>query len=166
MSSTSITSFQALKLTCFLILSVAGCTYDSTTPLFDRLDAERTGIFFENRAEGDSTFNILTYPYFYDGGGVAAGDVNRDGLIDLYFTANEGPNTLYMNQGNFRFVDVTEQAGVGGSAGWSKGVTMADVNADGLLDIYVSNVEALTRQGRNELFINNGDGTFSERAEE
>ncbi len=111
--------------------------------------------------------NIFLYDAYYSGGGVAVGDVNADGLPDLYFSANLLPNRLYLNEGGLRFRDVTSQAGVAGSPGWSTGVCMVDINADGLLDIYVCKSGKLPpEQRRNELFINNGDGTFSERAAE
>ena len=111
-------------------------------------------------------FNILYYLYYYNGGGVATGDINNDGLPDIYFTANtKGNNKLYLNKGNFKFEDITEKAGVAGTSDWCSGVTMADVNGDGWLDIYVSAVsKKLGLQGHNELFINNGNGTFSEKA--
>ena len=142
---------------------LAGCSEDT---LFKRLPPEATGIAFRNDLPADTSFNILNYLYYYDGGGVAAGDVNGDGLVDLYFTANASPNRLYLNRGDFRFEDATEAAGVAGKGDWSKGVAMADVNGDGLLDLYVSNVAYLDKQGRNELFVNNGDGTFADRAAE
>ena len=110
-------------------------------------------------------FNILNYLYYYNGGGVSVGDVNGDSLPDLYLSSNLDSNRLYLNKGNFRFDDVTARAGVGGPPGWKTGVTMADVNGDGRLDIYVSAVRYLTMQGRNMLYINNGDGTFTDRAE-
>ncbi|WP_169577930.1 VCBS repeat-containing protein [Salisaeta longa] len=120
---------------------------------------------FQNTLRESADLNILNYLYYYNGGGVAAGDVTGDGRVDLYFTANEGPNALYVNQGNFRFKNVTQSAGVAGSADWTTGATMADVNSDGRLDIYVSVVDGYRGlEGHNELFINNGDGTFSERA--
>ncbi len=109
--------------------------------------------------------NIVNYLYYYNGGGVAAGDVDGDGLVDLYFTSNLGRNRLYRNLGQFRFEDVTDRAGVADSGGWKSGVTMADVNGDGRLDIYVSGVDDEMR-GRNVLYINNGDGTFSDRTDE
>ena len=142
---------------------LAGCSEDT---LFELRSPAETGIGFRNDLPADTSFNILNYLYYYDGGGVAAGDVNGDDLVDLYFTANAAPNRLYLNRGHFRFEDVTDAAGVAGKGDWSKGVAMADVNGDGLLDLYVSNVAYLGKQGRNELFVNNGDGTFTDRAVE
>jgi hypothetical protein len=135
-------------------------------PLFERLSPSSTGVTFANELPEDTTFNILNYLYYYNGGGVAAGDVNGDGLPDLYFTSNRGSNKLYLNKGNYRFEDVTEHAGVPGMGGWSTGVAMADVNGDGRLDLYVSGVSYLAMQGRNVLYMNNGDGTFTDRATE
>jgi hypothetical protein len=102
--------------------------------------------------------NIISYLYYYNGGGVAVGDINNDGLTDIYFTANSnGQNKLYLNKGGFEFEDITGLAGVSGSADWCSGVTMADVNGDGYLDIYVSAVSsALGLKGANQLYINNG----------
>ncbi|MDQ3278674.1 MAG: CRTAC1 family protein, partial [Bacteroidota bacterium] len=136
--------------------------------LFTTLSSSETGITFANNLEKKAHFNILYYLYYYNGGGVAAGDINNDGLPDLYFTANrKGGNKLYLNRGNFKFEDITEKAGVAGTADWCSGVTMADVNGDGLLDIYVSTVsKAYELQGHNLLYINNGNSTFSERAAE
>ncbi|GAB2550873.1 VCBS repeat-containing protein [Spirosoma aerophilum] len=109
--------------------------------------------------------NILDYLYFYNGGGVSAGDINNDGLTDLYFVSNQGKNKLYLNKGNFKFEDITAKAGVEGFADWQTGSTMADVNGDGLLDIYVCAVGNFRGQeGSNELYINNGDETFTEKA--
>ena len=106
----------------------------------------------------------MNYLYYYNGGGVAAGDVDGDGLVDLYFTSNLGSNRLYRNLGQFRFEDVTDRAGVADSVGWKSGVTMADVNGDGHLDIYVSGVDD-QMNGRNVLYINNNDGTFTDRTD-
>ncbi|HSK13919.1 MAG TPA: VCBS repeat-containing protein [Phnomibacter sp.] len=125
-----------------------------------------TGIGFTNTLHEAPQFNILYYLYYYNGGGVATGDVNNDGLPDIYFTANHpSGNKLYINKGNLQFEDVTEKAGVAGNADWSTGVTMADVNGDGLLDIYVCAVSGqFGLQGHNELFLNKGDGTFAPMA--
>ncbi len=137
----------------------------SGPPLFDQLPADSTGVTFANTLPESPEFNILNYLYYYNGGGVSVGDVNGDSLPDLYLSSNLDSNRLYLNRGNFRFEDVTARAGVAGPPGWKTGVTMADVNGDGRLDIYVSAVRYLTMQGRNMLYINNGDGTFTDRAE-
>lgn len=135
--------------------------------LFEKMSPAATGISFENRLTDREHFNILYYLYYYNGGGVAIGDINNDGLPDLYFTANaKGKNKLYLNKGNFQFEDITDKAGVAGTADWCSGVTMADVNADGYLDIYVSAVsQFLGLKGHNLLYINKGDGTFNEQSE-
>jgi enediyne biosynthesis protein E4 len=134
---------------------------------FSQLPKSKTGVDFINEIENQRDFNILTFRNYYNGGGVGIGDVNNDGLNDIYFSANMGPNKLYINRGNWQFNDVTEKAGVAGSKYWSTGVSMADVNADGYLDIYVCNSGDVNNENReNELFINNGDGTFSEQAKE
>ncbi len=139
--------------------------------LFHLLGSEETGIDFVNKVVDGESFNIITYRNFYNGGGVAIGDINNDSLPDLYFTANQQKNRLYLNKGNFRFEDITEKAGVGGTMVWSTGVTMADVNADGWMDIYVCNSgDVESNRKKNELFINNGPVggglTFSEKAKE
>lgn len=134
-------------------------------PLFTLLPAEETGIAFQNEIIEHEGFNVLEYEYFYNGGGVAVGDLNRDGLPDLYFTANMGSDVLYLNKGNLVFEDITEAAGIVQERSWKTGVTMADVNGDGWLDIYVArsgNVQPDLR--RNLLYINNGDLTFTEQA--
>jgi enediyne biosynthesis protein E4 len=136
-------------------------------PLFELLPPAATGVAFVNELPEKSDFNILNYLYYYNGGGVAAGDVDNDGLPDLYFTSNLGPDRLYLNRGNYRFEDVTERAGLAaGTGGWTTGVTMADVNGDGYLDVYVSAVSYLTMHGRNVLYVNNGDCTFTDRTKE
>lgn len=149
------------------ILLVTACRGETTgTPLFELLDAKATGIAFENRLPEDTSFNILNYLYYYNGGGVAVGDVDNDGRPDLYFTANVGPGRLYRNLGGYRFEDITEKAGAGGAGGWTTGVTMADVNGDGWMDIYLSGVSYLGVRGRNVLYVNDGDGTFTDRTDE
>jgi hypothetical protein len=128
-------------------------------PLFALLSPDQTGVTFSNNLTEGLNTNVLMYEYFYNGGGVAVGDLNNDGLDDLYFTANMTPNQLYVNKGNMRFADVTAAAGVAGREGpWKTGVTMADVNGDGRLDIYVSHSGAIRPESRlPELFINDGN---------
>ena len=156
-----------MKRILFLVLAAAGCRgTPSPPPLFVSIPPESSGVAFANNLPEDSARNIVNYLYFYNGGGVAAGDIDGDGLIDLYFTSNLGKNHLYRNLGHFRFEDITDRAGVGDSIGWKSGVTMADVNGDGRLDIYVAGVDYLGMHGRNVLYINNGDGTFTDRAAE
>src|SRR5882672_10032854 len=135
--------------------------------LFSKIPSTHSNVMFRNDLKYDSKFNIYTYRNFYNGGGVAMGDVNNDGLVDLYFSANQSPNKLYLNKGNFVFEDITAKAGVAGTRAWSTGVSMADVNGDGWLDIYVCNSGNVDGDDKeNELFINNGDLTFTERGEE
>src|SRR5690606_644139 len=113
-----------------LVLTVTGL-HAQETALFTKLPANETGITFKNILDESPTANVLTYEYFYNGGGVAVGDINNDGLDDIYFTANMRPNVRYLNEGNFKFRHITAQAGVACEAGWKTGVTMADVNGDG-----------------------------------
>ena len=145
---------------------LAGCnSFKSEKPLFQSLDSTQTGVGFINQLVPSEKLNILDYLYYYNGGGVSAGDINNDGLTDLYFVSNQGKNKLYLNKGNFKFEDVTAKAGVEGFSDWQTGSTMADVNGDGFLDIYVcavGNFRGL--EGANELYINNQDGTFTEKA--
>ncbi|EON76274.1 hypothetical protein ADIS_3402 [Lunatimonas lonarensis] len=133
--------------------------------LFESQPARRSGIRFQNSLAEDRKTNILTYEYMYNGGGVAVGDINNDGLDDIYFTGNMVPNKLYLNQGNFKFKDITKEAGVEGKSAWTTGVTMVDINADGFLDIYVCySGKGNPDERRNQLFVNQGDGTFIDEA--
>jgi hypothetical protein len=141
--------------------------------LFEKLLPERTGITFINSLEEKPGNNILESEFFYNGGGIAVGDISGNGFPDLYFSANQGRNALYINQGNYRFRDITEEAGVSDSGGWSAGVAFVDINGNGLLDIYVCKAGKVpVEERRNKLFINNGINpdtgipTFTERAAE
>lgn len=135
-------------------------------PLFTDL-TQPSGIKFVNTLQATDRLNPYTYRNFFNGGGVSVGDINNDGLTDIYFTGNQVGNRLYLNKGNFVFEDITQTAGVSCEGVWSTGTTMVDVNGDGLLDIYVCKSGAPDVPHRyNELFINNGDLTFTEQAKE
>jgi hypothetical protein len=149
-----------------LLLNLMACSSgEKDVVLFEKLDSKKTHIDFSNNITETKDFNILDYLYFYNGGGVSAGDINNDGLVDLFFVSNQGKNKLYLNKGNMEFEDISVKAGIEGFSDWKTGVTMADVNADGLLDIYVCAVGNFKgMEGSNELYINNGDLTFTEKA--
>lgn len=136
--------------------------------LFTSMPASETGLDFVNTLEETLESNYYQYMYTYIGGGVAVGDLNNDGLDDVYFTSNSSGDKLFLNQGDLKFKDITEQAGIKYLPGFNTGVTMADVNADGFLDIYVSRGGWKAENGKfkNLLYINNGDLTFTEKAEE
>ncbi len=140
---------------------------DEKNTLFTLMPSTDTGVSFRNDLEESEDFNIIDYLYFNNGAGVAAADFNNDGLIDLFFTASQQTNRLYLNQGNLRFEDITQEAGIAGEGDWKTGVTVADVNGDGFLDIYVCHVSQYKGlQGANQLFINQGDLTFIDCAAE
>ncbi|AYL95672.1 FG-GAP repeat domain-containing protein [Mucilaginibacter celer] len=133
--------------------------------VFKLLPANETGVGFINKNVVSDSVNILDYLYFYNGAGVASADFNNDGLPDLYFVSNQGDNKLYLNKGGMKFEDITAKAGVAGTGNWKTGVTIVDINGDGLKDIYLSVVSGYkTFKGKNQLFINNGDLTFTESA--
>jgi hypothetical protein len=157
----------------FLLLFFCRCNpqkakkFDPKDALFQMMPSSQTGITFDNKVEDTKDFNVFKYRNFYNGGGVAIGDVNNDGKPDIFFTSNQGSNKLYINKGNWKFEDVTEKAGVQGIHKWHTGVTMVDINGDGWLDIYVCNSGSINGDDRaNELYINQKDGTFKEEAHE
>lgn len=148
-----------------LVLTLlSACKNKSTiTPLFQL--EEGTGISFSNNVHNTKDFNIFSYRNFYNGGGVAVGDVNNDGLADVFFTANMDSNSLYLNKGAWQFENVTDKAGFKQTGKWGTGVVMVDINADGWLDIYVCNAGYQSGiSNENELYINNRNGTFTESA--
>lgn len=167
--------FKYFILSLSVVVFVSSCKQkesaisENNDTLFVRIPGSESGIDFKNALieNAETEDNILSYPYFFNGAGVAVGDINNDGLSDVFFAANQGPNKLFLNLGNMKFKDITSTAGIG-KKNWSTGVTMADVNKDGFLDIYVcqggnfNNPE--TRQ--NLLFINNGNQTFTEKAQD
>ncbi|WP_246147037.1 VCBS repeat-containing protein [Seonamhaeicola marinus] len=153
------------------------CKEDSTTlenntskniKLFSKISADSSGIHFVNQLEETLESNYYQYLYTYIGGGVSAGDINNDGLIDLYFTSNQAEDKLYLNKGDFKFEDITLKAGIKQLEGFNTGVTMVDINNDGFLDIYVSRGGWLDDNNKfaNLLYVNNGDNTFTEKAKE
>jgi len=150
-----------------LCVLTASCKKQKQEPaLFELLPSSKTNIHFTNSISDNDKPGIIDYLYYYNGGGVAIGDINNDGLPDIFFTSNQkGGNKLYLNKGNYQFEDITAKAGVAGTADWSTGVTMVDVNNDGYLDIYVCAVAGkLGLKGHNMLYINNHDGTFTEES--
>ncbi|MDW7691126.1 VCBS repeat-containing protein [Flammeovirgaceae bacterium SG7u.111] len=150
---------------CSGIESEQRATKNEGVALFQSVPPNSSGVEFQNTLHENDSLNYFTYPYIYMGGGVSIGDINNDGLADIYLTGNFVDNKLYLNKGNFKFEDITEKAGVAGAGMWSTGSTMADVNGDGLLDIYLS-VSGKFGSRTNQLYINNGDETFTERAKE
>ncbi len=150
-----------------LILLLPSFLYSQDFKLFEQIPAKKSGVLFKNVITENIHHNALTHENLYNGGGVAVGDINNDGLDDIFFISNMGFNKLYLNLGNFKFRDITETAGVKGREGWKTGVTMADVNGDNLLDIYVCYcTKESVEKRRNELFINKGDLKFEEKAKE
>ncbi|MGO4817541.1 VCBS repeat-containing protein [Flavobacterium sp. W22_SRS_FP1] len=151
----------------FLFVILASCSKENSEALFTKLESTETGIDFENGVKNGENMNIFKYRNFYNGGGVAIGDINNDGLADVFFTSNQGSNKLYLNKGDFKFEDISKKSGIEGTKAWSTGVVMVDINGDGLLDIYVcdagSNIDAIRKS---QLYINNGNATFTEKAAE
>jgi len=148
------------------VLLIAGCSNRQET-LFTQLEKDRTGIDFQNTLYDGEALNVLNYIYFYNGGGVAIGDINNDGLPDILFTGNMVHNRLFLNKGGFKFENITEKSHIAEQEGWCTGATMVDINGDGRMDIYICR-SADNDPGRrsNLLYINNGDLTFTEKAAE
>lgn len=153
-----------IKKLCWILAITWGCSQNETA-LFSRLSADQIGIDFVNYIDNSDSMNILNYIYYYDGGGVGAGDFNNDGMTDLFFTGNKVDDQLFLNKGNWQFENVTKQANVS-SNGWSTGVTIVDINSDGWLDIYVCRAGGFadSTQRTNVLYVNSQDGTFTEQA--
>ena len=162
---------RALKLITYVLILMLffNCKKEeesvTSKKIFKALEASNSGINFANSLTENDSLNYFTYSYLYMGGGVAVGDINNDGLKDVFFTGNQVSNKLYLNKGHLQFEDITKKSGVSGDERWYTGVTMADVNADGFLDIYCS-VAGKFQPKANQLFINNQDGTFTEKAQE
>ena len=159
-------TFLSRKILFLLSIVLFSCT-PSADKMFTLMPSSVTGINFKNPLKETDQFNVLNYGYLYNGGGVAIGDINNDGLSDIYFTGNMVGSRLYLNQGDFKFKEIAERAGVFAEGLWNTGTTMADVNGDGLVDIYVCRSAAKKTESRkNLLFINNGDLTFTEKGKE
>ena len=158
---------KKLLLTFSIIISLFSCEKKEieNDVIFHKLKAENTGIYFSNDLIENDSLNYLSFAYMYMGGGISVGDINNDGLKDIFFTGNMVSNRLYLNKGGLKFEDISKTAGLLGDNRWFTGVTMADVNDDGYLDIYCS-VGGKYGPKANLLYINNGDNTFTERAKE
>ena len=148
----------------FLIISgFISCNSKKENTLFELLPSSKTNVYFQNNLEYTEELNPYTYRNFYNGGGVGIGDFNNDSLQDIFFTGNLVSNKLYLNKGNFEFEDITDKSGLNSKDIWSTGVSVVDINHDGFLDIYVCKSGPPGGERRNnELFINNGDLTFTE----
>ena len=151
----------------FLFYLLFSCKQEGSEPLFSLLSESQTGISFRNDLVYTEKINPYTFRNFYNGAGVAIGDINQDSLPDIFFAGNQQSNRLYLNSGELNFEDITDKAGLNSEGSWTTGVSMADVNGDGLLDIYVCKSGPMQGARRhNELFINNGDLTFTEKSKE
>jgi enediyne biosynthesis protein E4 len=163
-------TFLILIFSLFFFIIVVSCKQkkNSDPTLFQLQDSTKTGINFTNRVENTPEFNIFSYRNFYNGGGVGTGDINNDGLADVFFTSNQGSNKLYLNKGEFKFEDISSKAGIEEKGKWNTGVVMVDINGDGWLDMYVCNAgyDKWKNKDYNKLFINNHNNTFTEKAKE
>jgi hypothetical protein len=156
---------QKIYLLLFFSILFSACTKSKDGQLFELV--QNSGIQFTNTVTDEKDNNIFKYRNFYNGGGVGIGDINNDGLADVFFTANQGANKLFLNKGDFKFEDISDKAGFSKKDQWSTGVTMVDINNDGWLDIYVANAGHMMEEElrKNQLFINNHDLTFTDSAE-
>ncbi|RYF73732.1 MAG: VCBS repeat-containing protein, partial [Cytophagaceae bacterium] len=166
----TVSTYLNLTIGLLFALFLTACSSKKTDTLFEKMDNEAIGVTFQNKVENRADFNIFNYRNFYNGGGVGIGDINNDGLPDIFFTSNMGSNKLYLNKGSWKYDDITTKAKVGSTGKWGTGVVMVDINNDGRLDIYVC--YAGYQKGvdqRKELYINQGNGpdgvpTFTEEA--
>jgi hypothetical protein len=156
---------RAIKNNGLFIIAALMVSCESGDRMFSAISPESSGVLFSNSIDEDKKVSILDYLYYYNGAGVGSGDLNNDGLNDLFFVSNTGENKLFINQGNLKFKDETEKAGIYPISSWNTGVSLIDINSDGWLDIYVSSVVGINGFiGHNELWLNNQDGTFSEKS--
>ena len=161
-----------VKKVVFIFILILSCSKEQNNTktfntAFKNVNAKDSGINFSNDLSPSGELNIIEFLYYYNGGGVALGDINNDGLDDIYFSANQKPDKLYLNLGDLKFKDITLESGISQESTWSTGVTMTDVNNDGLLDIYVCKVgDYKGLKASNELYVNNGDNTFKEVSKE
>src|SRR5271154_6554795 len=146
------------KLTRVIFLLCTVCLFSCKKPtLFQQISSSHSGVHFNNKITENDSINPLDIVNIYNGGGIGIGDFNNDGLQDIFFSGNMVPNRLYINKGNFKFEDVTDKAGVGGLGRWGRGVSVIDINNDGLMDIYVCNtIYKDPARRRNLLYINQG----------
>ena len=159
-------TLRILPLLAFVTL-LCSCSGTDDSRQFSLLDQDETGIGFINELFETDQLNVINYGYFYNGGGVAIGDINNDGLQDVFFTGNMVKNRLYLNKGNFKFENITDKSHVAEQQGWCTGATMVDINSDGRVDIYICrSADGNPERRKNLLFINNGDLTFTEKAAE
>lgn len=163
-----VTKFSvSMKKVFTVALSLITLISNQAQSLFEPVNSSRSGVSFKNTIVENATQNALTYENLFNGGGIAVGDINNDGLEDIYFISNMQLNKLYLNQGNFKFKDITQAAGVAGRVGWKSGTSMVDINGDGLLDIYVCySGKTDAEKRRNQFFINQGNLTFIDKAQE
>lgn len=150
---------QVVYIICvWMLIASCGSKQEIKDPMFRSLNGENTGIHFRNNLVYNKAFNLFKYMYFYNGSGVGAGDFNQDGKTDLFFGSNQGRNRLYLNQGELKFADHTSDAGIPDDGGWTTGISVVDINNDGMLDIYVCRVgDFETLKGKNQLLINKGN---------